>query len=279
MTKRPLILISNDDGVQAQGIGVLTDLMRQLGDVVVVAPDGPRSAASCCISPLATIIIKLLKQEEGLTVYRCSGTPTDCVKLAMDGLLTRKPDLVVSGINHGDNASVSLHYSGTVGAALEACMKNVPAIAYSLKTKKTQGCDFRPYEEVIIETARYALEHGLPQDVLLNVNFPEVPALKGTRVCRMGRGRWMKEMVEETDKPLGKDERAFHLTGYFQNLEPDAEDTDYWALDHGYAAITPIGLDMTAKSPLPAPPLGECLGAAVLLKCDTPSKGEKEGAS
>lgn len=239
MSKRPLILISNDDGVQAQGIKELTTMMCRLGDVFVVAPDGPRSAASCCISPLTTITVKLLRQQEGLTVYQCSGTPTDCVKLAMDGLLERKPDLVVSGINHGDNASVSIHYSGTVGAALEACMKGVPAIAYSLKTKKTQGCDFRPFEEVIMQTARHTLEHGLPQDVLLNVNFPEVEELKGTRVCRMGRGRWMKEMEKEG-------EGAYHLTGYFQNLEPDAEDTDYWALDHGYAAITPVQLDMTA---------------------------------
>lgn len=244
MSERPLILISNDDGVQAQGIQELTAMMRRQGEVIVVAPDGPRSASSCCISPLNTITVRLLKQEDGLTIYQCSGTPTDCVKLAMDGLLTRRPDLVVSGINHGDNASVSLHYSGTVGAVLEACMKGVPAIAYSLKTK-SQQCNFRPYEEVVIRTARYALENGLPQDVLLNVNFPEVEELKGTKVCRMGRGRWMKEMKEDTSMLLGAGERAFHLTGYFQNLEPDAEDTDYWAMDHGFAAITPIGLDMT----------------------------------
>ena len=240
MSNRPLILISNDDGVQAQGIRELTRMMCRLGDVIVVAPDGPRSAASCCISPLTTIIIRLLKQEDGLTVYQCSGTPTDCVKLALDGLLTRKPDLMVSGINHGDNASISIHYSGTVGAALEACMKQVPAIAFSLKTK-SQQCNFLPFEELIIQTARYALENGLPQDVLLNVNFPEVEALKGTKVCRMSRGRWMKEMEKEK-------EGAYHLTGYFQNLEPDAEDTDYWALEHGYAAITPIQLDMTASA-------------------------------
>lgn len=240
MSKRPLILVSNDDGVQAQGIQELTMMMCRLGDVVVVAPDGPRSASSCSISPLTTITIKLLQEQEGLQVYQCSGTPTDCVKLAMDGLLTRRPDLVVSGINHGDNASVSMQYSGTVGAALEACMKQVPAIAFSLRTKRQQ-CDFRPYEEVIMRTASYALEHGLPQDILLNVNFPEVEKLKGTKVCRIGRGRWMKEM-----KQVGKD--AYQLTGYFLNLEPDAEDTDYWALDHGFAAITPVQLDMTSYS-------------------------------
>lgn len=234
----PNILISNDDGVQAQGIRELTRMMRRLGDVVVVAPDGPRSAASCSISPLTTITVRLLKEEKGLKFYQCSGTPTDCVKLALDGLLTKKPDLVVSGINHGDNASVSIHYSGTVGAALEACMKGIPAIAFSLKTK-SQQCDFRPYEEVIMRTARYVLKNGLPEDVMLNVNFPEVEALKGTRVCRVGRGRWMKEM-----KQVG--EGAYQLTGYFQNLEPDAEDTDYWALDHGFAAISPLQLDTTA---------------------------------
>lgn len=238
MSKRPLILISNDDGTQAQGIQELTTMMCRLGDVVVVAPDGPRSASSCSISPITTITIKLLKEQEGLKVYQCSGTPTDCVKLALDGLLTRRPDLVVSGINHGDNASVSMHYSGTVGAALEACMKKVPAIAFSLRTK-SQQCDFRPYEETIMHIASYVLEQGLPQDVLLNVNFPEVEKLEGTKVCRVGRGRWMKEM-----KQVG--EESYQLTGYFLNLEPEAEDTDYWALDHGFAAITPVQLDMTA---------------------------------
>ncbi|MBR5394260.1 MAG: 5'/3'-nucleotidase SurE [Bacteroidaceae bacterium] len=242
MSKRPLILISNDDGVQAQGIRELTAMMCRLGDVIVVAPDGPRSAASCSISPLSTIIVELLEEQEGLKIYQCNGTPTDCVKLALDGLLTKKPNLVVSGINHGDNASVSIHYSGTVGAVLEACMKLVPAIAFSLKTK-SQQCDFRPYEEVIMQTASYVLEHGLPQDVLLNVNFPEVEELRGSKVCRIGRGRWMKEM-----KQVG--EGAYQLTGYFQNLEPEAEDTDYWALDHGFAAITPVQLDMTAYNEL-----------------------------
>ena len=240
MTHRPLILISNDDGVQAQGIQVLTALMQRLGDVIVVAPDGPRSAASCSISPITNIRISLLCDEPGKKVYKCSGTPTDCVKLALDGLLQMRPDLVVSGINHGDNASVSLHYSGTVGAVLEACMKQVPGIAFSLKTK-SQQCDFSPYEEVILQTASRVLRDGLPQDTLLNVNFPEVQALKGTRLCRIGRGRWMKEMEK-----VGEGE--YRLTDYFQNLEPEAEDTDYWALDHGYAAITPVQLDMTNYS-------------------------------
>lgn len=242
MTNRPLILISNDDGVKAQGIQVLTDLMCRLGDVIVVAPDGPRSSTACGITPINTLYLKLLEEKEGLKVYQCSGTPTDCVKLALEKVVPRTPDLVVSGINHGDNASVSIHYSGTVGAVLEACMKQVPGIAYSLKTR-SQKCDFRPFEEVILKTARFVLENGLPHDVLLNVNFPEVEALKGTKVCRIGRGVWMKEMTEADEG-----EGSFRLSGYFQNLEPDAEDTDYWALDHGFAAITPVQLDMTDYS-------------------------------
>lgn len=250
MSNRPLILISNDDGVQAQGIHVLTAMMHSLGDVIVVAPDGPRSASSCCISPISGVSVKLLRQEEGLLEYQCSGTPTDCVKLALEALVPRKPDLVVSGINHGDNASISLHYSGTVGAALEACMKQVPAIAYSLRTR-SQQCNFAPYRQVILNTARYVLEHGLPQDVLLNVNFPEVDELKGTKVCRTSRGVWVKEMEpvgEPTLQGRTITQGDFRLTGYFQNLEPDAEGTDYWALDHGYASITPLQLDMTASA-------------------------------
>lgn len=240
MSNRPLILISNDDGVGAQGIGVLTRLMQQLGDVIVVAPDGPRSSTSCGISPLDTLRLKLLREETGIKVYQCSGTPTDCVKLALEMVVPRTPDLVVSGINHGDNASVSAHYSGTVGAALEACMKGVPAIAYSLFTK-SQQCDFRPCQDSVLQVARHVLQNGLPEDILLNVNMPEAAEIKGIRACRLGRGRWMKEM-----KQVGDGE--YRLAGYFQDLEPDADDTDYWAIRHGYTSVTPLQLDPTAYS-------------------------------
>lgn len=241
MNKRPLILICNDDGVDAQGIQVLTDLMRGLGDVVVVAPDSARSGAGCSITPIAPVRIEKIKEEAGLKIYRCSGTPCDCAKLALEKVVPRQPDLMVSGINHGDNASVSVHYSGTMGAVLEACMHGVSAIGYSLRTR-SQECDFSPYAEVIIQVAREVLKNPLPQDVCLNVNFPEVERLAGTRVCRQARGRWMKEWADT--ETAG----AYKLTGYFQNLEPDAEDTDYWALDHGFASITPTSLDMSIQS-------------------------------
>ena len=238
MQNKPLILITNDDGLNVQGISVLTDCMLKLGQIVVVAPNGARSGAACSITPILPVTLKLERKEENLQVYSCTGTPADCVKLALERVVPRKPDLVVSGINHGDNASCSLHYSGTMGAVFEGCMKGVPSIGYSLRTHSHE-CDFRPYQNVVEEVASYVLKNGLPEDVCLNVNFPEVPALKGVSVCRMARGIWESEW-KDTDTP-----NVYTLTGHFTNLEPEAEDTDYWALDHDMASITPLSLDMT----------------------------------
>ncbi len=238
MQKQPLILITNDDGWDAQGISVLIECMQKLGQVIVVAPNGARSGAACSITPLTPVTLKLEKEEENLLVYSCSGTPVDCVKLAVEKVVPRMPDLVVSGINHGDNASISLHYSGTLGAVLEGCMKGIPSIGYSLRTRK-QECDFQPYLRATETIADYVLKNGLPQDVCLNVNFPEVPALKGISICRMARGIWQSEW-KDTDVP-----GVYKLTGTFTNLEPEVEGTDYWALDHDLASITPLNLDMT----------------------------------
>ena len=238
MQKQPLILITNDDGLNAQGISVLTKCMQNLGQVIVVAPNGARSGSACSITPIIPVKLKLEKEEENLLAYSCSGTPVDCVKLAYEKVVPRRPDLIVSGINHGDNASISLHYSGTIGGVLEGCMKGVPSIGFSLRTRK-QECDFQPYLKAVEDIATYVLKNGLPQDVCLNVNFPEVPILKGISVCRMARGIWQSEW-KDTDVP-----GTYKLTGNFTNLEPEAEDTDYWALDHDMAAITPLMLDMT----------------------------------
>lgn len=239
MTKRPLILITNDDGVEAQGIHELTRMMRQLGRVVVVAPDSPRSGAGCSFSPITPVRVTLLEQEEDLCIYSCSGTPSDCVKLAFDAVLTETPDLVVSGINHGDNASVNIHYSGTMGAVLEGCMHGISSIGFSLRTREKE-CDFTPFEEVIVDVARKALAKPLPEDICLNVNFPQVNVLQGVRYCRQGRGRWSKEW-EPTEQS-----GVYRSIGTYTNLEPNAEDTDNWAMDHGFASIVPISLDMTA---------------------------------
>jgi 5'-nucleotidase len=241
MQKKPLILITNDDGLNAQGISVLTKCMLNLGQVVVVAPNGARSGAACAITPLVPVTVKKEREEDNLQVYSCSGTPVDCVKLAWEKVVPRRPDLLVSGINHGDNASISLHYSGTLGAVLEGCMKGIPSIGFSLRTRK-QECNFQPFLQVVEDVAAYVLENGLPQDVCLNVNFPEVPVLKGVSVCRMARGIWQSEW-KDTDVP-----GVYQLTGSFTNLEPEAEGTDYWALDHDMASITPLSLDMTCYS-------------------------------
>ena len=156
--ERKLILITNDDGVSAQGIEVLTNLMLQLGDVVVVAPDSARSGAACAITCTQAITLRRRAdmEREGLSVYACSGSPVDCVKLGLEQCCSRQPDLLVSGINHGDNASCSIHYSGTMGAVLEGCMKGIPSIGYSLRTLKHK-CDFQPYADHILRIARHVL--------------------------------------------------------------------------------------------------------------------------
>lgn len=244
MSEKPLILIANDDGVEAKGINVLTRLMCQLGQVVVVAPDGARSGSSCAITTHGTVRLTCLSQAPGLQVYSCSGTPTDCVKLALEKVLGRKPDLMVSGINHGDNTSVSVHYSGTLGAVYEACMKEVPAIGFSVRSTDPE-CDFSPYEQSILKIASLAMKKVFPRDVCLNVNFPLVEKLQGIRVCRLARGNWVEEWIEDGEAD------TFRLTGHFVNLEPEAEDTDDWATRHGMAAVTPLKLDMTHFPTLP----------------------------
>lgn len=245
MTETPLILISNDDGVDAQGIDVLTRLMLPLGEVVVVAPDAPRSGAACSMTVTTGVRLCLLERSAGLTRWACSGTPADCVKLALEHVVTRRPALMVSGINHGDNASVNVHYSGTMGAVMEACMKGVPAVGFSLRTRDQQ-CDFAPYEQAIQHIARHVLAQGLPQDVCLNVNFPQVPHLQGLRVCRMARGAWASEWEP------GSEPDTYKLTGRFTCLEPEAHDTDWWALDHGMGAVVPLNTDMTDRGCLAA---------------------------
>ncbi len=242
MNRSKLILVTNDDGYQAQGLLALVSALRSLADIIVVAPEAGRSGSACSVTSSATVSLRHVSQEQGLTVVACSGTPVDCVKLALEQVCPRKPDLVASGINHGDNASISVHYSGTVGAVLEAAMKGIPAVAFSLRTRKAH-CDFAPYLQATSLIASHALAQGLPQDVCLNVNYPETPRLAGIKVARLARGSWQAEW-QTANHP--RDERHYWLTGHFLNLEPEATDTDCWALDHAYAAVTPISLDLTA---------------------------------
>ena len=239
--KKPLILITNDDGVDAKGIQVLTRLMCQLGDVVVMAPDGPRSAQSNALTVTHPIRFKQVEESVFLDRYSCTGTPTDCIKLALNEVVSRKPDLIVSGINHGSNAAINVIYSGTMGAVLEGCENNILSIGFSI-CDHSLNADFQYFEPYILQITREALKNGLPHATCLNVNAP-VGEIKGVRVSRQCDGKWTKEFAKRTD-PMGRS--YFWLTGSFENHEPDAQDTDEWALANNYISIVPTKIDLTA---------------------------------
>lgn len=242
--ERPLLLLSNDDGVNAKGIRELVGALRPVADLIVVAPDGPRSGLSGAITSEHPLRCAKVRQEPGLTVYKCSGSPVDCVKLALHALVPRKPDMVIGGINHGDNSSVNVHYSGTMGVVIEGCLKGIPSVGFSL-CNHSADADFSatlPYVRRIVEEV---LAKGLPEGKCLNVNFPDTDELKGVRICRQTGGVWTNEFVK-ADHPRGG--CYYWLTGEYKNNEPDAEDTDHWALEHDYVAITPTQIDVTAYS-------------------------------
>lgn len=241
INNKPLILITNDDGDQANGISVLTKVMAQLGQVVVLAPDGPRSGQSNAITVNQPIRFKMLEQSENITRYSCTGTPTDCVKLAMNELFDRKPDLLVSGINHGSNAAINVIYSGTMGAVLEGCEYGIASIGFSLDDH-AMSADFSKFEPYILKISQKVIQEGLPYGTCLNINCPK-GEVKGIKVVRQCEGHWTKEFEKRTD-PTGRN--YFWLTGYFENHEPQATDTDIWALENGYISIVPTKIDMTA---------------------------------
>jgi 5'-nucleotidase len=238
---KPLILITNDDGDTAKGIQVLTKIMQKLGDVIVMAPDGPRSAQSNAITVTHPIRYKLIEETEGLTRYICTGTPTDCVKLALNEAVLRKPDLIVSGINHGSNAAVNVIYSGTMGAVLEGCENRINSIGFSISDHSFQA-NFSQFEKYVFEISKKIIEKPLPAGICLNVNAP-VGEIKGVKVCRQCDGQWTKEFAKRFD-PVGR--TYFWLTGEFTNFEPEATDTDEWALANGYVSVVPTKIDLTA---------------------------------
>lgn len=239
---RPLIFLTNDDGVNAKGLNELLKMLQPLGEVVVMAPDSGRSGAACSITPGRPVKYTKLREEPGLAVYQCTGTPVDCVKLALEQVVSRMPDLLVSGINHGDNASVSVLYSGTMGAVFEGCMKGIPSVGFSLCDVDADA-DFSACTPYVQRIVRRVLTAGLPERVCLNVNFPAGPRLQGIKVARMAKGTWGSEWVSAVHP---KQEPYFWLTGRFTNLEPEAGDTDFWALEHGFVSVVPVQMDVTA---------------------------------
>ena len=243
--KKPLILVTNDDGITAPGIRALIEVMNTIGDVVVVAPDAPQSAMGHAITINDVLYCNEVKVQEGQPQkeYSCSGTPVDCVKLAVNELLDRKPDLCVSGVNHGSNSSINVIYSGTMSAAVEAGTIGIPAIGFSLLDYSLDA-DFEPAKKYIELMVKQCLYNGLPEGVVLNVNFPKLPAtdIKGVRVCRQADAHW-EEKFDKRTNPLGRD--YYWLTGEFIDKDK-GKDTDEWALKNGYVSVVPVQYDLTA---------------------------------
>ncbi|MFV0366240.1 MAG: 5'/3'-nucleotidase SurE [Mangrovibacterium sp.] len=238
--ERPLILISNDDGVRAKGINELAKALKEFGDIVVIAPDSTMSGMSSALTSEKPLRASLLQDEESFRIYACNGTPADCVKLAFNGLLNKTPDYVISGINHGANTSVSVIYSGTVGAALEGCIHGVPSIALSLCSHDADA-NFSLMLPWVKRIFIQVLQNGLPKYTCLNVNFPD-GNIEGLEVCRQAEGKWENEM-EQRINPRGKP--YFWLTGQFNNLEVSSKDTDLFAIEKQRASVVPIKVDMT----------------------------------
>ena len=242
MNKKPLILVTNDDGITAPGIRTLISVMNEIGDVVVVAPDGPQSGMGHAVTIDDTIYCNEIKVDDGPQIeYKSSGTPADCVKLAVSEILDRKPDLCVAGINHGSNSSINVIYSGTMSAAVEAGVESIPAIGFSL-LDYSWNANFEPLKSYIKQIALNVLENSLPDGVVLNVNFPKNETFKGIKICRQARANW----VEEFDRRINPQGRVYYwLTGNFVNMDK-GEDNDEWALANNYISIVPVQFDLTA---------------------------------
>jgi 5'-nucleotidase len=239
MNSKPLILVTNDDSINAPGIRFLIDIMKEIGEVVVVAPDSPQSAMGHAITINSTLSIEQLKKTD-IPEYTCSGTPVDCVKIALSEILDRKPDLCVSGINHGANSSINVIYSGTMSAAVEAGIEGIPAIGFSL-LDFSWNADFTHAKPYIKKITEEVLKNGLPKGVVLNVNLPK-DSIKGIKVCRQANASW-QESFDKRTSPYGKE--YYWLTGTFVNHDA-GEDTDVYALENQYASIVPVQFDLTA---------------------------------
>lgn len=244
MAKKPLILVINDDGITAPGIRTLISVMNTIGEVVVVAPDSPQSGMGHAITVNSTLFVEQVTIDDGpQKEYSCSGTPADCVKLGVKEILKRKPDLCVSGINHGSNSSINVIYSGTMSAAVEAGLEGIPAIGFSL-LDYNWNANFEHTKTFIKTITQNTLKHGLPKGVVLNVNIPNVTKkdIKGIRVCRQAMANWEEEF-DKRKNPHGKN--YYWLTGKFVNLDK-GEDTDEWALANNYISVVPVQFDLTA---------------------------------
>ncbi|MBK7337297.1 MAG: 5'/3'-nucleotidase SurE [Saprospirales bacterium] len=249
MSNRYRILITNDDGMAAPGLRALVEVARELGEVIVVAPNSPQSGQGHAITIEEPLRLFPVNAFPGIKAWECSGTPVDCVKLAKHVLLKDQPiDLCVSGINHGSNASINIIYSGTLSAAMEASLEKINSIGFSL-LDYSWDADFRPAQHYVRHIMEYVLETGLTDCKLLNVNVPKLPMekIRGLRIGRQADARWRENFVEATD-PRGQ--TYYWLTGEFVNGDPQ-DDTDIWALENGYVSVVPSGHDLTHHRSIP----------------------------
>ena len=252
--ERPLILVTNDDGINAPGIRTLISIMKDIGDIVDVAPDSTQSGMGHAITINSTLhSSRITPKDSEITEYSCSGTPADCVKLAINELMPRKPDLCVSGINHGSNSSINVIYSGTMSAAIEAGIEGVPAIGFSL-LDYSWNADLSHSKDFIRKITLNALNNGIPKGVVLNVNIPAVKKsdIKGVKICRQAKAYWVEEF-DKRKNPLGQE--YYWLTGKFVNKD-QGEDTDEWVLKNNYISIVPVEFDLTAHHAIQG--LNEC---------------------
>ena len=241
-TAKPTILITNDDGITAPGIRNLVEAVKHLGKIVVVAPDKPQSGMGHAITIGHPLRMTKVEWPDGIEAWQTSGTPVDCVKLAVDKVLHRKPDLCLSGINHGANHSINVIYSGTMSAAMEASIESIPSIGFSLLNYNYEA-DFEPAKQYVGSIVSSLLKKKLDKHLLLNVNIPSIPMelIKGVKVCRQAYAKYQEDFKERKD-PQGK--KYYWLTGAFVNFDK-GKDTDVWALENNYISVVPVHFDLT----------------------------------
>ncbi len=236
------ILITNDDGIAAPGIKALTEVMHELGEIYIIAPDSAQSGMGHAITINSTLELKHIPGFLGTeNAYSCTGTPVDCVKMGVHEVMKTRPNLCVSGINHGSNSSINVIYSGTMSAAVEGGIEGIPSIGFSL-CDYSWDANFENIKPFIKKIALEVLEKGLPEGVILNVNFPKTDNIKGIKICRQAKAAWEEEFDKRTN-PMGKE--YYWLTGKFVNHD-NGEDTDEWALANDYISIVPVHFDLTA---------------------------------
>ncbi|MCF7805779.1 MAG: 5'/3'-nucleotidase SurE [Candidatus Marinimicrobia bacterium] len=241
MLNKPFILVTNDDGINAPGITKLYKSMQEIGDVAVVAPDREMSAAGHAITLSDPLRVTEVRLDDNVTGYAVNGTPADCVKIAVKAVLDRTPDIVVSGINLGSNTGINVIYSGTVSAATEGVILGIPSVAFSLATY--QDADFNPAGQITQQVVREVLEHGLPDNTLLNVNIPPIPAgeIKGIVVAKQGKGFYDEKFDKRTDP---RNRVYYWMSGERRAMEED-DDSDERMVREGYVSVTPVYYDLT----------------------------------